>query len=225
MSIYATFADSRHQDRIRLDSVTCVVDADQIFEYIDRAPEVLALIVRQIGCADLVLLNKVDLTGPDRVAWLRAWIDEMMNRVRVIETAYCDVPWDVLLSTDTSAALLVTEPADHDPHDHGDEFDRWTYETSDPISLTDLEEMVRRRLPADVYRLKGFVYTADDPDHRYVVHTVGRRSEIRRHDKWGDRTPATKLVAIGGAGKLDRAWLNDALAACTQPRRLADAQP
>jgi G3E family GTPase len=80
MSIYATFTDSRHRDPIRLDSVTCVVDADQIFEYIDRAPEVLALIVRQIGRADLVLLDKVDLTGPDRVAWLRAWIDEIMNR-------------------------------------------------------------------------------------------------------------------------------------------------
>ena len=77
MGFYTTFADARQRDRIRLDSVTCVVDADQIFEFIDRAPELLALIVRQIGCADLVLLNKADLAGPDRVAWLRTWIDGM----------------------------------------------------------------------------------------------------------------------------------------------------
>lgn len=217
MGIYATFAGSAHRDRIRLDSVTCVVDADQIFEYIDRAPELLTLIVNQIGSADLVLLNKVDLAGPERLAWLRAWIDEMMNRVRILETTYCDVPWDVLLSTDNSVARLIEAPDHGDDHHepHSDRFDRWTFESPEAISLVAIKEMVRRQLPGEIYRLKGFVHTADDPDHRYLLQTVGRRSEIRRHDPWGDRTPGTKLVAIGAPGRLDETWLHDALTGCT----------
>lgn len=221
-SIYTTFADSKHHERLRLDSVTCVVDADQLGEYVERGPEVLAHIVRQIGFSDLVLLNKVDLAGAERTAWLRSRMDQMMHRLRVVETVYCDVPWEVLLSTDTSVMRLIEPLAvdgRHEPN-HGVEFDRWMYESTEPLSLTALKEMVRRRLPGEVYRLKGFVQAADDPDHRYVIHTVGRRSEIRRHDLWGERAPHTKLVAIGAAGKLDEHWLRDELAACTQPANM-----
>jgi G3E family GTPase len=114
---------------------------------------------------------------------------------------------------------LIEPLADHHEHelDHSVEFDRWTFESTEPLSLIALKEMVRRQLPGEVYRLKGFVYAADDPDYRYVIHTVGRRSEVLRHDLWGDRTPSTKLVAIGAAGKLDEHWLADALAACKRP--------
>lgn len=216
-SIYMTFADSKHHDRIRFDSVTCVVDAEQIFEYIDRGPDVLAHIVRQINFADLVLLNKVDLVGVERVAWLRSCIDQMMRRVQIVETTYCDVPWEVLLSTDSSIRRLIeasTRETHERQHDHGEQFDRWTFESPEPLSLSALKEMVRRELPGEVYRLKGFVHTVDDPDHRYVVHTVGRRSEIRCHDRWADRVPTTKLVAIGAAGKLDESWLEEALVNC-----------
>ena len=224
-SIYTTFADSKHHDRLRLDSVTCVVDADQMCEYVERGPEMLTHVIRQIGFADLVLLNKVELVGPERVAWLRSRMVQMMHRLRIIETSYCDVPWDVLLSTDTSVMRLIEPLDDHNEHevDHGVEFDRWAFESTEPLSLTALEEMVRRQLPGEVYRLKGFVYAADDPDHRYVVHTVGRRSEIFRHDRWRDRAPSTKLVAIGAAGQLDEHWLADALAACSRPAHPADS--
>jgi G3E family GTPase len=147
-------------------------------------------------------------------------MDQMMHRLRVVETTYCDVGWEVLLSTDTSVMRLIEAPANDDQQhkqDHGVEFDRWTFESTEPLSLTALKEMVKRRLPAEVYRLKGFVHTADDPEHRYVVHTVGRRSEIRRHGRWGDTIPMTRLVAIGAADKLDQAWLSDALGQCTRP--------
>lgn len=219
LAIYATFNESKHRDRLRLDSVTCVVDADQIFDHIERSPELLNLIIHQIAAADLVLLNKVDLAGQERIAWLREWIDQIVSRIRIFETTYCDIPWEVLLSTDDSAARIADMPADddHGDHDHGDHFDRWSFESPDPISLDALRDLVRHRLPGDVYRLKGFVYAAEDREHRYVVHTVGRRSEIHRYDTWGDRTPMTRLVAIGAAGRLDAGWLLDEVTSCAMP--------
>ena len=215
-SIYMTFADSTHRDRLRLDSVTCVVDADQMGEYVERGPEILAHVIRQIGFSDLVLLNKTDLAGPERTRWLRSKMDEMMHRLRVVETNYCDVPWDVLLSTDTSVMRMIEAPDTAVPApDHGVEFERWTFESTDPLSLDAFTTMVRRDLPGAIYRLKGFVHAAEDPDHRYVVHTVGRRSEIRCHGPWGDRPPATRLVAIAAAGQLDKHWLLDRITGLT----------
>jgi G3E family GTPase len=149
-------------------------------------------------------------------------MDDMMHRLRVVETTYCDVPWDVLLSTDTSAMRMIETPVEAVPvPDHAVDFDRWTYESTEPLSLAALKRMVRLELPGSVFRLKGFVYTSDDPEHRYVVHTVGRRSEVRRHDPWADRPPATRLVAIAAADQLDQQWLRVAIDRCIPGNDLA----
>lgn len=47
------------RDRLRLDSVTCVLDAEQFFE----VPELMELKMWQVAFADLLILNKVDLVG------------------------------------------------------------------------------------------------------------------------------------------------------------------
>ena len=96
-SISLTFMASGLHDRIRLDSVTCVVDADQVFAHQDH-PGVEMLKLRQIGFADMVVLNKVELAGPERTKEAREWIDRNFNRVRVVETNHCEVPPEILLS-------------------------------------------------------------------------------------------------------------------------------
>lgn len=157
-SIYSTFADPDHRDRIRLDSVVCVVDADQIFENLDDAPDLLMLRARQIGCADLVILNKVSLVGPEHIAWIRQWIDSIMNRVRIIEADYCAVPTEILF--DVKPLNARDQGADHLPHeatDHGAQFETWSFESDRPFSIDALEDMVKRRLPASVYRCKGVI--------------------------------------------------------------------
>ena len=59
--------------------------------------------------------------------------------------------------------------------------------------------MVRKELPASVYRCKGIVFAADTPNKRISLQVVGRRIEISELDEWGDRTPRTQIVAIGAA--------------------------
>ena len=57
--IFMTFSDLGLRDRIRLDSVTCVVDADQVFAH-PEYPPLLDLKLRQVGFADMLILNKVE---------------------------------------------------------------------------------------------------------------------------------------------------------------------
>ena len=81
-------------DRVHLDSIICVLDAEQVFE----APELMELEIWQVARADMVILNKVDLAGQEQIERIRGWLDERMHRYRLLEADRCDVPLDVLLS-------------------------------------------------------------------------------------------------------------------------------
>ena len=117
--IAMTFVDDKLRDRIRLDSIICVVDADQVFanpEY----PAVQQLKLRQIAFADMMILNKVDLAGSEQIAKVRAWIDDHFSRLRVVEAIRCDVPLEVLLAVgqyDPAAAFRANDADHHECND------------------------------------------------------------------------------------------------------------
>jgi hypothetical protein len=65
--IALTFMDEDMRDRVRLDSIMCVVDAEQIF----AAPEMMELKLRQMAFADMLILNKVDLVALEEIERIR----------------------------------------------------------------------------------------------------------------------------------------------------------
>jgi len=223
--IFATFNDASLRDRIRLDSVTCVIDADQVFAY-PEYPALMDLKLRQVGFADMVVLNKTSLAGTEQVERVRAWLDDHFNRLRIVETDYCEVPSEILLGvgrfdpTKASVATTIAEGACTDPshtthrhHEHAKLFSTVSYETDEPVRLDALHEAMRK-LPGNIYRVKGLVYTADAPDRIAVLQVVGRRVDISIHAEWGPREPTTRLVAIGEADSIDAHLLRDAIASC-----------
>jgi G3E family GTPase len=228
--IFVTFTDPNLRDRIRLDSIICVVDADQVFAH-PEYPPLMDLKLRQVGFADMLILNKVSLAGPEQVKKVKAWLDDHFNRLRIVETNYCEVPYEVLLGVgcfDPARANLDAHAVEHgctDPayddyyghgrhgHDHSKMFSTWSYETDQPLALEALREAMRK-LPGTVYRAKGVVYAADAPRRRAVLQVVGRRVDISIQEEWGRRTPRTQIVAIGAAGSLDASLLEKTFASC-----------
>ena len=92
--IALTFADDASLiDRVRLDSIICVLDAEQVF----AAPEHMELKIWQVATADMLVLNKTDLVGPEQTEKIVAWLDDHLHRYRLLEAERCDVPLDVLL--------------------------------------------------------------------------------------------------------------------------------
>ena len=161
--------------------------------------------------------NKADLAGAEQVKKARAWIDGHFSRLRIVETSYCDVPLEILLSVGrfdpTRSGLDRQAPEhascsdancrnEHHGHDHTNAFSTWSYETTRPLSLEALREAARK-LPANIYRAKGVIYTSDAPERRAVLQVVGRRVDITLENEWGDRTPRTQIVVIGAAGSID----------------------
>jgi G3E family GTPase len=229
--IFATFSDANLRDRIRLDSVICVVDADQVFAH-PEYPPLMQLKLHQVGFSDMLMLNKVDLAGPDQVAKVRAWLDEHFNRLRIVETNYCEVPYEILLGVgrfDPTRAGLKSYAVDnscsdancldedhgqnHHGQDHSKVFSTWSYQTEQPLALEALREKLRK-LPGTVYRAKGVVYSSDAPQRRAVLQVVGRRVDISIQEEWGQRAPRTQIVAIGAAGGLDASLLEETFASC-----------
>ncbi|MGB3716506.1 MAG: GTP-binding protein [Candidatus Promineifilaceae bacterium] len=105
--------------------------------------------------------------------------------MRIIEAVQCDVPLEILLGVGRfDAKQLVHSSNGHqDNHEtdpghkakigheteighetkigletnHGQAFSTWSYKTDQPLSLDALKEMVRRKLPGNIYRCKGVV--------------------------------------------------------------------
>jgi G3E family GTPase len=214
-SLALTFVDPTLRDRLRLDSITCVVDADQALDR-SQPVEVVELKLRQIALSDMVVLNKVDVAGQARVREVRSWIEGRLNRVRVVETSYGDVPLEILLAVGRfDPTQLALRPEDESQTvDHGELFGRWSYEDPGPHSLTELSELAKRRLPGSIYRCKGIVHAVEEPHRRALVQIVGRRTDISLLDGWGTSTPRTQIVAIGEYGQLDTNALQASFDGC-----------
>ena len=220
--IAVTFTDAGFRDRIRLDSITCVVDAEQVF----AAPEQMKLKLWQIGFADMLVLNKVDLVNRNQIEKIKAWLDEHFHRYRLIEAAHAEVPLEILLSVGRfDAAQLEQEPHDQDGracrgprcelqhNHHAHAFSTWSYESKHPLSLEALRQ-VASRLPVNIYRCKGVVHSAEAPHRRAVLQVVGKRADISLQEEWGSRLPCTRIVVIGAAGSLNEPELRSRFDGC-----------
>jgi len=214
-SIAMTFVNPQFRDRIRLDSIISIVDAEQAFEH-PEYPYVEELKMRQIGFSDMVILNKVDLVDEEQLQKVHDWINGRLRRMRIVETSQCNVPLEILLGVGRFDARQLDESDDvhHHQHDHGHTFSTWSYVTDQPLSLDALKEMIRRRLPGNVYRCKGVIYAADTPDRQAILQVVGRRTEIISGEAWGDVQPQTQIVAIAAAGSIDAEALTAQFEAC-----------
>ena len=227
--IALTFMDDDMRDRIRLDSIMCVVDAEQVF----AAPEMMELKLRQVAFADMLILNKVDLVTPEEIERIKAWLDDRFHRYRLVEASGGNVPLEILLSVgrfDPSRLDVapLREVPSHPPdcddrdcghhvhghrNDHAQVFRTWSYETDEPLSLEALRETARR-LPASVYRCKGVVHAAEEPGRRVILQVVGKRVDISVGDEWNGRQPRTRIIAIGAHDGVDGALLREAFDKC-----------
>jgi len=224
-AIATTFTLPAFRESIRLDSVISVVDAERIFAHPDKK-QLLRLKLRQNAFSDLVILNKVDLIEEAEVEEIKAWINQYVRRVRVVEANYCDVPSEILLSVGRFDPERLAMRGDSNVYEHGSNgyydddhvqtFSTWSYESNQPHSLKALHRTVAN-LPEGVYRTKGVVYATDAPKQRAVLHMVGRRVEVALESEWGDRTPRTQIVAIGTPGSIDAETLIQRFEACVSP--------
>lgn len=212
---------------VHIDSILTVIDAEQILT-LERQHEILAM--NQIGMADIVILNKVDLVDAAQRQRVRDYIYSIISRSRIIETTQADVPLDVLLGVGmfdldrfadrTPHDVHVHEDGhhhDHHHHEHTDHslvFSTWSWRSPQPIAYRALCRMVDQ-LPTTIYRAKGIFFLAESPDRQAVLQVVGQRVSLQLDgEPWGMTQAGSQFVVIGAAGTVDAGDLNRRLEAC-----------
>ena len=171
----------------------------------------------QIACADVVLLTKPDLAGPEGVARARAAIAaEAPRPLPVVEVAEGAVDPRVILGLEAAAEDdLDARPSHHDGaegHEH-DDFDSVVIdipEVDDPNALAGrIETLARQR---NILRVKGYAAVAGKP-MRLLVQAVGARVRHQYDRPWRpEEGRRGRLVVIAEAGDVDAAAIRAVLA-------------
>jgi G3E family GTPase len=187
-----------------VDGVITLVDAAAVDEL---PPQMLELARRQLASADVIVFNKADLVSPTAMADVRERFT--YPSARVLESAYADVPLEVVLGVERPAGLAGAISAGSD---HGAEFATWAW-TSDVPPRFEAVRSVLASLPAGVFRAKGFVYVGEAPEQRVVAHVVGRRVDLRPLGAWDGSPPRTELVFVSLDPGVDQARVAELLAA------------
>ncbi len=107
-------------------------DSGKVLEhYIPKEEDLAALVIEQIEFSNLIILNKASEVSEEELSRIKAIIRGIQPRAEIIETNYCDVPFDKLLNTGlfdfdrtaTSATWIQeVEDASHH-HEHNDDDD------------------------------------------------------------------------------------------------------
>jgi len=91
-----------------LDCICSVVDALRLrdefgngdkLRYVTKEEDLAALVTEQIEFCNIILLNKASEVSEDELAHVKAIIRAIQPHAEIIETNYCDVPFEKILNT------------------------------------------------------------------------------------------------------------------------------
>lgn len=131
-----------------LDCICSVVDALRLrdefgngdkLRYVTKEEDLAALVTEQIEFCNIILLNKSSEVSEDELAHVKAIIRAIQPHAEIIETNYCDVPFEKILNTGlfdfdkvATSATWIQEIEDarhhHDDDDDDDDHDHDEHE-------------------------------------------------------------------------------------------------
>lgn len=130
-----------------LDCICSVVDALRLrdefgngdkLRYVTKEEDLAALVTEQIEFCNIILLNKASEVSEDELAHVKAIIRAIQPHAEIIETNYCDVPFEKILNTGlfdfdkvATSATWIQEIEDARHHHDDDDDDDHDHEEHD----------------------------------------------------------------------------------------------
>ncbi|MFQ8429969.1 cobalamin biosynthesis protein CobW [Amaricoccus sp. W119] len=207
------------RSRITVDGVVTVADAEAVAaghfapdtSVPADAPEhetpLSEVFEDQLACADVVLLSKADLAGPEGVEAAKIAIAaELPRPLPILTVSEGVIDPRVILGLDAAAeADLAARPSHHDgedEHEH-DDFDSVVIEIPEvtgPEAIRAAVVRLARELKA--LRVKGHVAVRGKP-MRLLVQAVGERVRTQYDRPWGAGPRTSALVVIAEREDID----------------------
>jgi cobalamin biosynthesis protein CobW len=221
--------------RATVDGVIAVIDADAVaagrFAHdeaalaearladptLDHDTPLEELFEEQLGCADLVILNKTDLVDAETLARVEAELAEHLRPgVKVVHARHGALDPAILLGLGVAAEDDLDSRKSHhegeEDHDH-DDFDSFVVRGGAVTEIHTLAAgLTSALLTHDILRLKGVV-AVEGKSARLIVQAVGPRVQTYFDRPWREgEARASSLVVIGEKG-LDQAAITPLLQA------------
>jgi G3E family GTPase len=230
-----TFTDSVGQvlnDVARLDTMVTVVDAAQFLSLYQSTATlgddnqgvgegdertIVHLLTDQIEFADTIVLSKIDLTTPEVLAEVRAFITRLNPGARILEATHGMVPVTELVQTGRfSFEVAAQNPGwlkelrgEHVPETEEYGISSFVFTATSPFDRQKLAALLEGGALSSILRSKGFTWFSDKPTVVNVWSQAGNIINLDPYGNWTTDTPEQKIVFIGQ--KLNRTQIEEAL--------------
>ncbi len=218
LPVAMTFAAGDLREKVRLDSIITLVDAENF----DFDLESSSVAYSQILYGDILLLNKCDLVNEEHLKKIESRINEIKKEPRILRSINSEVGLETIISvglfeTDTFKSKNNTESLDyshdhsshsHDhsshSHDHSSHshdlinniegFTSISFKTSEPFSLRKFQYFLDNQISQNVFRAKGILWFMES-ERKHIFHLSGKRFSLD-DDEWTNEK-SNKIVLIG----------------------------
>ena len=194
------------------------VDAQRLADdSIDHETPLSEVFEDQISCADIILMSKADLAGPDGLAAARKLIEAQSPRkIPILEMSEGVIDPNVILGLNAAAEDdIASRPSHHDGADNHEHDDFETVVVPMP-EVDDVDALIAgiERLANEqhVLRVKGYVAVTGKP-MRLLVQAVGARVRHQFDRPWGADQRAGHLVVIAEHDHIDGVKIRQVLGA------------
>jgi G3E family GTPase len=217
LPIILTFLGTELRDLTQLDSIITVVDSEAFTPEHYESDAAL----KQITYADVILLNKTDLTTTEKLAELEVYIQKIKAGARILHTKFGEVALPLILDVDLTPVDEYTSELehhhDHDHHEHkhhshhleNDGFMAISFQSDRAFDIQKFETFLTEKLPQNILRAKGLLWFRDS-HLRHIFQLSGARYQLDA-DEWLS-PPKNQLVLIGR--QLENSQINSLLNEC-----------
>ena len=215
----------------KLDCIVSVVDALRLKDEFQMGKELkrtdlgeddlASLVIQQIEFCNIILLNKSKELTDDELSYIKEVIRAIQPTAEIVETNYCDVPFDKILNTQSfsfdavagSATWLqgVEGDVEMENEEEGEAYeygiDTFVYYQRKPFNLGRFDDFVARLWPKSVIRCKGMCYFDSEYDMCYLFEQAGKQFNLKQCGEFYATMPKEELMqALAHDPILQRDW-------------------
>ena len=226
LPVAMTFAGGDLREKVRLDSIITIIDADNF----DFDLENSSVAYSQILYGDILLLNKCDLVTDTHLKKIEQYINGIKKEPRILRSINSEVGLQTIMSvglfeTDTFQfkEKMISNQDSHDhsshSHDHSSHshdlinniegFTSISFETNEPFSLRKFQNFLDNQISQNVFRAKGILWFMES-ERKHIFHLSGKRFSL--DDCEWENEKSNKIVLIGK--DLDHQTIKNQLECC-----------
>lgn len=192
LPIAQSFLMNDMSGRVRLDSIICLIDAENIVNNITNHTSTA---LDQIEFADFCIITKWEKTNQNIINSIEDIIRKVNIYAPIINLPTEKISLDLLLDTNR-ISLETTEKLSeiNDSHTHSENMWHYIYSSDLIFDHIKLSEFFKE-LPYSIYRVKGFIHLGFDKNKTFLIQKVWARFTVEEQSNTSHEK--NTLVFIG----------------------------